>query len=355
MPTKGFSHKKPTIKDIAKLVGVSHVAVSKALKDAPDISSALKEKVNRVASEIGYMPNASASYLSSKNTAHNIGMIVPSLGADTAYDEAFKAISEAAAFKNHSILLGVSDRNRDLERQYCRIMCENRVGALIISPISSEIEDIKQICAQTVPLIFIGGKVDSKEQHCVHLNYSKSAALAVDYLYALGHRDIFLFLYHPMNKTIMQKKEGYEKAMRARNLTPTVYLEGESADTYTAGCVLTESLIKSGNLPTAIWCASDLMAIGVMDTLKLNHFKIPEDISVMGHDNLPFSKFSAYQLTTFDVPKKALGEAAVNMALTIMENGDDEERIHVSLEALLIKRGSTGKAPVKIRDKGNEI
>lgn len=343
MPTKGSGYKKPTIKDIAKLIGVSHVAVSKALKDAPDISSTLKEKVIRVADEIGYMPNASASRLSSKNTAHNIGMIVPSLGADTAYNEAFKAISEAAALKNHSVLLGVSDRNRDLEKQYCRIMCENRVGALIISPISSEIEAIKQICNQTVPLIFIGGKVDSKEQYCVHLNYLKSAELAVDYLYELGHRDIFLFLYYPMNKTIMQKKEGYEKAMTVRNLRPIVYTAGKSEDTYAAGCALTESLIKEGNLPTAIWCASDLMAIGVIDTLKLNHFRIPEDISVMGHDNLPFSKFSAYQLTTFEVPKKALGEAAVNIALAIMEDGDTDKALNISLEATLIKRGSTGK------------
>ncbi|GAU77740.1 periplasmic binding protein [Fusibacter sp. 3D3] len=325
------------------------MAVSKALKDAPDISSALKKKVISVANEIGYMPNASARHLSSKNTAHNIGMIVPSLGADTAYNEAFQSISEAAAHKNHSVLLGVSARNKDLERQYCRIMCENRVGVLIISPISSDIEDIKQICDQTVPLIFIGGKVDSEEEHCVHLNYSKSAALAVDYLYHLGHQKIFLFLYHPMNKTIMQKKEGYEKAMIKNNLEPVVYLEGESSDTYSAGCILMETLIKTNNLPTAIWCASDLMAIGVIDTLKKYRFRVPEDISVMGHDNLPFSKFEAYQLTTFEVPKKALGEAAVSMALRIMEKSDTEEgdmekALHVSLEATLIKRRSTGKA-----------
>jgi DNA-binding LacI/PurR family transcriptional regulator len=334
--------KKPTIKDIAKILNVSHVAVSRALRDANDISDSLKERVRLIADEIGYIPNASARSLSSKNSNHNIGMIVPSIGAETAYNEAFQAISAQALEKGHSVFLGVSNRDKELEKIYCRNMCENRVGALIIAPVSSEIGRIKDVCKDLLPVIFIGGKVEFNEPNCVKFNYKHSAEIAVNYLYNLGHKKIALFLYNPENNTILQKKEGYIEAMNKLKLDPKVYIEGHSSDTYEAGYKLVENIIKEDNLPTAIWCASDLMAMGVIDSLKKHNISIPKDISVMGHDNLYFSKFKPYNLTTFNIPKKEMGEAAVNIALSLM--GDIKKSVQTKVEftADLVERKSTG-------------
>jgi len=334
--------KKPTIKDIAKILSVSHVAVSRALRDADDISDSLKKRVRAVADEIGYIPNASARSLSSKNSNHNIGMIVPSIGAETAYNEAFQAISSQAVKRGHSVFLGVSNRDLELEKIYCRNMCENRVGALIIAPVSSEIEKIKDVCKGLLPVIFIGGKVDFNESNCVKFNYKHSAKIAVKHLYNLGHRKIALFLYNPMNNTILQKKAGYLETMKKLSLTPNVYIYGDSSDTYEAGYKLIEKIVKENDLPTAIWCASDLMAMGVIDSLKKHNIKIPEEISVIGHDDLYFSKFRPYNLTTFNIPKREMGEAAVNIALSLM--GDIKKSIPTKVEftANLIERTSTG-------------
>jgi DNA-binding LacI/PurR family transcriptional regulator len=334
--------KKPTIKDIANILGISSVAVSRALRDEKDISKELKEKVKKVANDLGYIPNASARNLSSKNPIKNIGMIVPSIGLETAYNEVFQSISKVAASKNRSVFLGVSDRDTELEKKYCKAMCENRVGAIIIAPITSNIKEIKQICSKDTPLIYVGGKIDFNEPYCVMLNYEASAKKAVDHLYGLGHRDIGLFLYDPENNTIEQKRNGYIAAMEDYDLKPLIYKHGNSSNTYDAGFKLVNDLIKKDKLPTAIWCASDLMAMGVIDGLKEKNFNVPGDVSVVGHDNLYFGNFRSYDLTTFDSPKKEIGETAVNIALFLMGETNKSIPTNVRYECQLIIRGSSG-------------
>jgi DNA-binding LacI/PurR family transcriptional regulator len=338
-------NKKPTIKTIAEIAGVSHVTVSRALRGSSDISKATTQKILKIAKEIGYTPNAFARSLSSRQS-HTIGMIVPALGNDTAYSDVFNAISASAADQGLSVLLGSCGRDIELEKKFCKSMCENRVGALIISPISSNVSHIKEICKDIVPLIFIGGKTGCEEENCITIDYGHSAKLAVEHLYSLGHRDIALFLYHPTNKTIMQKLEGYNKTMEEYGLTPKVYWHGESSDTLNAGRALINRLVSSNSLPTAIWCASDYMAVGVLDVLKQHNIMVPEDISVMGHDNLFFSELNLISLTTFSLPKKSIGIKAVKIALDIMNYDEDACQNQPASKAVfraeLIPRGSTG-------------
>lgn len=339
-------NKKPTIKTIAALAGVSHVAVSRALRDCSDISIETKEKIRQIAKDIGYMPNAFARSLSSKRS-DIIGMIVPALGKDTAYDDVFNAISASAAEKGLSVLLGSCSRDVELEKIFCQRMCENRVGALIISPISSDISHIKDICRNVVPLIFIGGKIDTEEENCITFDYRHSAKLVVDHLHELGHSDIALFLYYPNNRTITQKLEGYQQAMQGQGLMPKIYWEGYSSDAFKAGQLLTEQLVIKNELPTAIWCASDLMAMGTIEALRKYNIRIPEDVSVIGHDNLFFSDISSFSLTTLSMPKAEIGKKAVDIAISIMngeENSNEPKMEHKAVfYAELITRGSTGK------------
>lgn len=339
-------NKKPTIKTIAALAGVSHVAVSRALRGCSDISIETTEKIRQIAKDIGYTPNAFARSLSSKRS-DIIGMIVPALGKDTAYDDVFNAISASAAEKGLSVLLGSCSRNLELEKIFCQKMCENRVGALIIAPISSDISHIKGICKNIVPLIFIGGKVDTEEDNCITFDYRHSAKIVVEHLYELEHKDIALFLYYPNNKTIAQKLEGYNSTMQEYGLMPRVYWEGYSSDTFNAGFSLTEKLIAKNELPTAIWCASDLMAMGTIEALRRHNVRIPEDISVVGHDNLFFSDLSSFSLTTLSMPKEEIGKKAVEMSISIMNGEDNSNEIKIGRKAVfhseLIKRSSTGK------------
>lgn len=337
--------KKPTIKTIAKMAGVSHVTVSKALRGYSDISAATTENIRRIAQEIGYTPNAFARSLSSKRSS-SIGMIVPAMGADTIYNEVFNAVSSEAAGNGLSVLLGSCGRSVELEKNFCRIMCEHRVGTLIIASVSSDVSHIYDICKGIVPIIFIGGKTASEEQNCIAADYRYSGKLAVEHLASLGHRSIALFVYHPENYTIIQKISGFELEMKSLGLTPQVYWEGDSSDTYSAGKKLTDNLIEQNKLPTGIWCASDLMAMGVIDSLKSHDISVPEEVSVIGHDDLFFGKMEFVSLTTMTLPKAEIGREAVNMALSIMSESQEKLNNKITFRSELVIRRSTG--PIKI-------
>ena len=192
---------RPTLKTIGQLAGLSLVAVSKALRDAPDISAATKERVKKIAEEVGYTPNLAARNLYLQRTSA-IGMVVPAMGENTAYGLIFNEISAAAAELGYCVMLGSSHRSVELEVRHCRMMVGNQVGAVVVAPCTSDISHIKAACGPT-PAIFIGGKVGPEEEYALLCDYHHSGELAVEHLAGLGHRDIALLTYDPENRTVL--------------------------------------------------------------------------------------------------------------------------------------------------------
>lgn len=336
--------KKPTIKTIAEIAGVSHVAVSKALRGCSDISEKMAEKIKEIAKEVGYIPNAAARNLSLKKT-NTIGMIVPEMGNHTSYSDIFNYISAAAARKGLNVILGSCNRDIELEKLFCKNMCESRVGVLIVASMSSEVTHIKEICKDIVPVIFIGGKTGLEQENCITMDYKHSGKLVVNYFYERGHRDIALFLYYPENRTITQKLDGYIETMNDLGLEPRVYWHGNSSDTFNAGSELVERLINSNELPTAIWCASDIMALGVINALQEHGINVPEEVSVIGHDDLFFSALKSISLTTLSLPKEEIGLKVVDISIKLMEGKSEgvrrEEDYKRVFNSKLIERNTT--------------
>ncbi len=330
---------RPTLKTIGQIAGLSHVAVSKALRDAPDISAATKERVKRIADELGYTPNVAARNLYLRRTSA-IGMIVPAMGDNTAYDLIFNEVSAAAAALDFCVMLGSSHRSPQLEARHCGMMVGNQVGALIVAPCTSDVSHIKAACGPT-PVIFIGGKTDLEEEYALVCDYRHSGTLAVEHLTGLGHRDIVLLTYEPENRTILQKEEGFSAAMKSRGLTPRILRTGNAADAMRAGMEAVKLLLEGGGLPTAIWCASDYMAVGAVSALRRHGLSVPGDISVMGHDDLYSGLYPEAGLTTLRTPMAEMGKAAVELAIALIEH---DSRIHPRqvFRSSLVVRGSTG-------------
>ncbi len=333
--------KKPTIKTIARIAGVSHVAVSKALRDAPDISVQTKARIIQIARDVGYTANVAARNLST-NKSGTIGMIVPAMGENTAYNAIFNEISAVAAENGYCVMLGSSHRDIELEKKHCKMMVGNRVGALIVASCTSDVSHIKDICRNMIPVLFVGGKTDPNEKYSMLCDYRYSATLAVEHLYNLGHRDIAFFAYGPDNLTIRQKEEGFITEMAKRGLPPKIFKAGHASNTLAAGMELTQQLIASNNLPTAVWCASDLMAVGVLNALKAHGLSAPEDISIIGHDDLFFDIFPDIELTTLHTPMAEIGRETVKLALSLIDGEKEIEHQQVFHTSLII-RNTTGK------------
>lgn len=328
---------RPTLKTIAQLAGLSHVAVSKALRDAPDISSATKERVKKIAEELGYTPNLAARNLYLQRTS-TIGMLVPAMGGNTVYDLVFNVISEEAAAQGICVMLGSSHRSLQLEERHCRMMVGNQVGALIVAPCTSDVSHIKAACGPT-PVIFIGGKTAPEEEYAILCDYYRSGAQAVEHLTGLGHRDIALLTYEPENLTVLKKEAGFVQAMESRGLIPKILRVGCAENIMQAGIDGVEQLLEQGSLPTAIWCASDYMAIGAIKALKQHGLSVPEDVSVIGHDDLYLDPGDG--LTTFRIPMAELGKATVELAVALMGHKEPDQP-QQSFRPSLVARGSTG-------------
>ena len=330
---------RPTLKTIAKQAGLSHVAVSKALRDAPDISKATKERVKKIAEEVGYTPNLAARNLYLQRTT-TIGMVVPAMGDSTAYDLVFNEVSAAAAELGLCVMLGSSHRDLQLEERHCRMMVGNQVGVLIVAPCSSDVTRIKAACGPT-PVIYIGGKTDPGEPYALLCDYRHSGALAVEHLAGLGHKKIALLSFVPEILTVLQKEEGFTKAMEARGLVPQIVRAGSAANAMQAGMDGVALLLERGELPTALWCASDYMAIGTMNALRHRGLSVPGDVSVMGHDDLYFDLYPDIGLTTLHTPMTELGKAAIELAVTLMEGGEPPQ-LQRRFQPDLVVRESTG-------------
>ena len=332
---------RPTLKTIAQIAGLSHVAVSKALRDAPDISAATKERVKKIADELGYTPNLAARNLYLQRTGA-IGMMVPAMGDNTAYDLIFNRVSMAAAEQGYCVMLGSSHRSVDLEVRHFRMMVGNQVGALIIAPCTSDVSHIKAACGPT-PVIFIGGKVEPDEDYAMLCDYHHSGELAVEHLTGLGHRDIALLTYGPENRTVTQKEEGFSLAMERRGLAPRIVRAGHVGDAMRAGMDAVELLLRGGEFPSALWCASDYMAIGAIKALKAHGLSVPGCVSVMGHDDLYADPWPDMGLTTLHTPMGEIGQAAVELAIALIE-GRRQARPRQVFQSTLVVRSSTGPA-----------
>lgn len=333
---------RPTLKTIAKQAGLSHVAVSKALRDAPDISKATKERVKKIAEEVGYTPNLAARNLYLQRTS-TIGMVVPAMGDNTAYDLIFNEISGTAAALGYCVMLGSSHRSPQLEKRHCHMMVGNQVGVLIAAPCTSDVSHIKAACTPT-PVIFIGGKIGADEDFALLCDYHHSGELAVEHLTGLGHRNIALLTYGPENRTITQKEEGFAQAMERRGLSPRIVRTGSAGDAMRAGMEAVELLWEGGERPTALWCASDYMAIGAIKALKARGLSVPGDISVIGHDDLYADPWPDMGLTTLRTPMADIGRAAVELAIALIEHQKQFQPRQV-FQASLVVRSSTGPRP----------
>ena len=318
---------RPTLKTIGKIAGLSHVAVSKALRDAPDISQATKERVKKIAEEVGYTPNLAARNLYLQRTGA-IGMLVPA------------EISTAAADLGYGVMLGSSHRSVELEVRHCRMMVGNQVGALIVAPCTSEIAHIEAACGPT-PAIFVGGRIGPEVEYALQCDYQHSGELAVGHLTGLGHRDIVLLIYGPENRAASQKEEGFAQAMERRGLAPRILRAGRAGGAMQAGIDGVERLLAEGRLPTALWCASDYMAIGAIKVLKAHGLSVPGDVSVMGHDDVYADPWPDMGLTTLRTPMAEIGKAAVELAIALIERKGQVRPRQVFRSSLMV-RSSTG-------------
>lgn len=329
-----------TIKDIAKIAGVSHTTVSRALNGNPAISFETTERIQQLARQMGYVPSAVAQSLLSRRT-QTIGMVITTI-ADPFIVNVVEGAEQIAQEAGYSIFLNTSHNNPEQEMAVVETFQRRRVDAIIVtssrvgSLYSSQLDQIK------VPIVLINNQEEGEFLYSVAVDNFQGAQLATEYLLALGHRQIGYVGAADRPKSNGQRLDGYATALKQADLTlnPALIISPPADNDLERGRVSLETLRSVG--ASAAFCYNDLTAIGLILACHQQGITVPQKLSVIGFDDIEPALYTTPTLTTIHQPRFKLGQLAMTMTLKLLDGQEVQDQI---LPCELIVRESTGQHP----------
>ncbi|HEY66700.1 MAG TPA: LacI family transcriptional regulator [Thermoflexia bacterium] len=325
-----------SIKDIAKAAGVSHSTVSRALADSPLVASETKQRIQRIAREMGYTPSAIARGLVTKRTA-TVGLVVTTI-ADPFIAEVAQGIEETALDNGYNVILCNCSAEPEREVACARALREKRVDAIIVT--SSRVGSLYVPLLEElgVPIVLINNQHEGDYVYSVRTDNLTGGRLAGEYLLSLGHRHVAYIAGPPGAHSSKERLEGCRVALREHGLDiPDDWVAPGDGRTG-GGQAGVDFLLRRSPQPTAIFCYNDMTAIGALQAIKRAGLRVPDDFSLVGYDDIAFAAFVDPPLTTIAQDKYTLGQRAMDLALELL-NGQ-EEAGDIVLTPYLVERAS---------------
>lgn len=335
-----------TLKDIANELHISATAVSRALRNMPDIGPETTALVKETAERLGYRKNLAARYLKT-NKSMMLGMIVTDI-CNPVFSFMYKGVEKVCKQKGYTLILGNSNENAKEESAIISNMLDHGVEGIFLVPSMQNKSILSQLEEAKVPSVILQRRFEEHQANYVQSNDYEGGYLAAEHLYLLGHRQ-FLYISAPMHiSSARERYNGFVRYLCEKGLSKDdvgiLECDGTRTDSYK---VIKKWLSDQKRLrdlkTTAIFCFSDYVAYGVYSALEKYNLKIPQDVSVVGYDNNEYSDIILPGLTTIDIHPYKLGKQAAEIMLDLIEKkGDKETFLEVITSPELIVRGSTG-------------
>lgn len=331
---------KLTMKQLADLAGVSTTTVSLILSGKGErFSKETKERVKKLAAQYHYYPDFYAQNLSTKANK-TIGVIVPDL-TDFFFGEVLKGIESVTTKEGYTVLLFHSQHSPKMEKKGIELMLSRSVeGIILATPYTLEENYFKHIKA-TCPILLLDNQGNKREQGKIDIDEKQGMQLAIDELYRCGHRKIFYIKENKKYYQLKEREKCYIDAMKKYHLYhPEWMIETDlSVEGGYKGC---EFLLSQDKKIDSIICANDYMAIGVYRSLFKHGYRIPEDISIVGFDNIDMASYITPALTTIHQPIYELGQVAAKSLIEKIQN-PQRPIANKTLEPSLVKRESVSE------------
>ncbi|AZR74591.1 LacI family transcriptional regulator [Anoxybacter fermentans] len=327
-----------TMKDIARMVGVSESTVSRAINGKPGVGKETREKILALVKKYQYQPNTLAKGLASQKT-RTLGLIIP----DITYPyltRIVKGIEERANELGYHLILANTGGNRDKEISYLSLFQQNRVEGIIFVGGSLAEEEIIKLGLNKYPLVLVNKLMEELALPTLLIDHQQGAELAITHLIERGHQRIGMVVGSLDDLTNFQLLEGYKEALKQSNLPFLKNMVVEVEDSRQGGYNGFLKLIEEENLPSAIFAASDLLAVGVVEAIKMGGYLIPDEIAVVGYGDTLITEIIHPPLTTIRLPLSELGKRAIDRLVKVIEKTKIEEPFEI-LTSKLIRRHST--------------
>ena len=335
-----------TIKDVAKQAGVSHSTVSRALHGSHLISDETVERVRQIATAMGYFPSAAARSLKT-NRSHALGVIVSSID-DPFFSEILQGIEAIAQERGYSLLMAASQRNPEREQAIVQDMRERHVDGLIICSASFSAEQRRKLLDYGIPIVVVNNQAAEDYRYSIYHDDVDGSRQVTHHLIELGHQRIAYLGNSLSGRTTLDRIIGFRLEMKNAGLAiPTDYIHDVPGGRPEDGLAALDHFLNLPERPTAIFCFNDMLAIGVLNALQAAGIRVPEDISVVGFDNIVFSAYTNPPLTTLDQPKRYIGAEAARLVLDLLDCEEIIEQQIQKLKGKLLVRQSTAPPPIE--------
>ena len=329
-----------TVKDIAELAGVSVATVSRVINQNGRFSAETEQRVRQVIERYDYQPNQLAKGLRQRRV-DAIGVIVPSI-ANEFFSSMILAMQERFFAEGYSMTIYNTNSSLDVERQ-----CHAHLAAQSVSGVISvnSREDVRTALRRKIPTVYVDRFVDASQLGenvaCISSDNVRSGHLAADELWASGSR-------HPI--TITASEESPVTVMRTKGFVngllelgyqlPQEAIVAPGVTTYESGREAMERVIASGMEFDGVFCQTDWLAMGALEVLREHHIAVPDEVAVVGHDDILISRFGRPPLTTIHQDSTQIGERAAALILEMMEGGRPERQV-ITVPVGLVRRETT--------------
>jgi len=328
------------MREVAEQAGVSVTTVSHVINNSRPVNPETKARVEQAMQVLGYQPNVLARSLR-RGKSHTIGVILPD-NANPYFAEVVRGIEDTSFSLGYSVMLCNSDNDLEKEHLYTNVLIEKQVDGIIFVAAGLSEENINHVQKRGVPSVLVDRQVPGVEIDSVFADNQAGGFLAVNHLVGLGHTAIACITGPRGVRSSSERIGGYRQALEAAGNHPDPAWVVEGDFQVQSGYAGAEQLLKLKNTPSAIFACNDLMAIGAYRYAQEKQLRIPQDISIIGFDDIRLAEFANPPLTTIRQSKAKMGAQAAELLLGRIANGNQSFRQEI-IPVQLVERASTAQ------------
>lgn len=347
METNQGKGARANIHDVAREAGTSPATVSRVINNTGyPVSAELRQKILQAAEKLEYTPNALGRMLK-KNESRDIGVIIPTI-ANPFYPQIVLGIEMEAKRRGYGVFLCNTFREEAEENRYIKTLFQKQVLGIALSSVTERHDLIRDLQRKGLKVVFIDQEASDVDAGKIGFNYIKGGHLVADHLVRMGHSNV-AYLTSPLaRRSRREQLEGFRMGLARHGLEIpqcNVLVDGFEEESeqevyeFECGSRLAGRLLELADRPTAVFTANDMIAIGAIRELLRRGVRVPDDISVVGFDNILLSSITNPPLTTIDQPSLETGRFVCRMLIGMIE-GTETGNLTVSLEPTLVERGS---------------
>jgi len=329
------------IRDVAKRAGVAPITVSRCINNSGYCSPETRMRVEAAITELGFVPNRLASGLRSKRS-NTLALVLTDI-TNPFFTTIARGVEDMASDTGYTVIFCNTDESVSKEKMYVQMILEKRVDGIILVPALSGLDSVTLIKKQGIPIVVLDRRIPDLKTDVVRCDSEGGAYNLTRLLLSLGHREIAILNGPSGVSTSEDRLTGYRRALTEAGIATNTNREYYGAFTQESGYELTHKALANAQKPTALFATNNFIAFGVLKALQEIGLRVPEDIAVVGFDDLPSSLVTFPFLTVAAQPAYEMGKRAIEILLNKLEGGAADQYQEVVLPAEIVIRQSSGQ------------